>query len=231
MPQPWLDEILDHADRGLLAGGYAGVSVDTADVRRWLDAHRWPYVHPDRPAPSAAEVAHTAERTIGLTRRRSVLLAATVGLAGPVALPPEIAGTAVATLRLGQRLAVIHGFELEKDRGRMALWRALAAALDLELPAEGPVGIRLRDLPVLVQPAPRNVAAWLIRALVVRSVVSVTGVSRFVPVLSSGTGAWRAHKRTNEIGGRMCAIYRRMADADPLPGASDAEEVEPPGSA
>jgi hypothetical protein len=230
MAAPWIAELLDHADRRLLAGGYAGVSVDTAAVRRWLDALRWPYLHPDRPAPPAMDIEATALRTIAMTRRRSMLFAAAAGLAGLWAVPPEVAGTAVSTLRLGQRLAVVYGFDPETDRGRMALWRALAGALELDLPQDGPVGIRLSDVPGLVKPglAPRNVALWLVRALLARSARQVAGVGRLVPVLASGTGAWSASRRTNDLGTRMCTIYRRIAENADLPGVSDAEEVAVP---
>jgi len=224
---PWLDAIMEHADRRLLAGWYAGMSVDTATERRRLDALRWPYVHPDRPAPTLADVELTAKRLISVARRRSGVLAGAAGLAGGWALPPEVLATALTTLRLAQRLAIVHGFDPESDRGRMALWRALASALELELPPEGPVDVRLRDLPVLFRPnlAPRNVAVWLVRALLMRSVRSVAGVSRLVPVLASGTGALSARRRTAEVGERMCAIYRRMAEAPTSSGPEDAVEV------
>lgn len=227
MAPPWFTEMLEHADRRLIAGWYAGMSIEPAAERRRLDALRWPYVHPDRPAPSPADVAMTARRVIETSRNRSAIFAGVAGLAGGWAMPSEVLGTALSTLRLAQRLAIVHGFDPETDRGRMALWRALAGALELELPPEGPVGVRLRDLPVLVRPgiAPRNVAVWLVRALLSRSVRSVAGVSRLVPVLASGTGAWSAHRRTNVLGEAMCGIYRRLAEAPSAGGLEDAVEV------
>ncbi|MBA2321197.1 MAG: hypothetical protein H0V89_08575, partial [Deltaproteobacteria bacterium] len=141
MAAPWLTEMFDHADRRLLAGGYSGMSVGTSEVRQQLDALKWPYVHPDRPAPAPHEVDHTAKRVIAAARSRSGWMAAVAGLAGGWAMPPEVLATAVATLRLAQRLAVVHGLDPESDQGRMALWRALASALEVELPPDGPVGV------------------------------------------------------------------------------------------
>jgi hypothetical protein len=138
----------------------------------------------------------------------------------------------VSTLRLGQRLAIAWGFDPGTDRGRMALWRALAAALRVDLPDQGPVGVKVSDLPGLARPNLRaeNVALWLARALVLRSAMSVAGkITRFVPVLAGGFGAWSASRRTTELGVAMAAVYRNLVEMPILAPVEDAVEVGPSG--
>jgi hypothetical protein len=225
---PVVSDVLDRADRQLAAGWYESVSVRTASVRRWLDLVGWPYVHPEKGSPPLDEVERTSLRLIAVARRRSALVAAGAGLAGPWAVPPEVAVASVSTLRLAQRLGIAWGFDPETDRGRMALWRALAAALDVELPSQGPVGVKISDLPGLARPNLRteNVGLWLARALMVRSALSVAGrITRFVPVLAGGFGAWSARRRTTELGIAMIGVYRKLVETPILAPVEDAVEI------
>ena len=225
---PALADVVDRADRGLAGGGYDSVSVRTADVRRALDAAKWAYIHPERPAPPIGDVEHTAQRLVAAAKWRSSLLAVAAGFAGVWSVPPEIAAATVATLRLAQRLAITFGFDPETDRGRMILFRALADALDVELPERGPEGVRVSDLPALAMPnvRPDNIALWLARAMVVKSMWSVAGrITRFVPVVASGLGAWSARNRTQLLGSKMIRVYRRAAEMPLLAAPEDAQEI------
>ena len=222
--------MVDRADRQLAAGWYEGVSVRTVEVRRWLERARLPFVHPDRPAPPMEDVERTAQQLISISRRRSAVMSLAAGLAGPWAVPPEIAVASVSILRLAQRLAITFGFDPETDRGRIAMFRALADALDVELPERGPVGVRVSELPSLAMPnmQPENVALWLARAMLVKSALSVAGrITRFVPVLAGGVGAWTARRRTQALGAKMVVVYRRLAETPLLTMVEDAHEVEP----
>ena len=225
---PLVTDAIDRADRQLAAGGYESVSVRTAEVRRRLDAMRWPYVHPDRPTPAMAQVEHTAWRLVAVARRKASLRSGAAGLVGAWGLPPEVAATAVATLRLGQRLGVTFGFDHETDRGRMALLRALAHGLELELPEHGAVGLRVSEVGAWAAGRldPTNVTLWLVRGLLTRSASSVaTGAARLIPVVSAGVGAAAAHARTQALGGRMIALYRQLAEVPLLALPEEAEEV------
>lgn len=225
---PALADVVDRADRQLAGGGYESVSVRTAEVRKALDAAGWPYIHPERPAPPIADVEQTAQRLVRAAKRQSGLLAMAAGFVGPWSVPPEVAVATVATLRLAQRLAIAFGFDPETDRGRMILFRALADALDVELPERGPVGVRVSELPALAFPnaRPDNIALWLARALVRRSMWSVAGrITRFVPVVASGLGAWSARSRTQLLGTKMIGVYRRAAETPLLAAPEDAQEI------
>ncbi len=225
---PALADVVDRADRGLAGGGYDSVSVRTVDVRRALDAAKWPYIHPERAAPQIGDVEHTAQRLIAAAKRRSAILALASGLAGVWSVPPEVAVATVATLRLAQRLAITFGFDPETDRGRIILFRALAEALDVQLPERGPEGVRVSDLPALALPnvRPDNIALWLARAMVIKSMWSVAGrITRFVPVVASGYGAWSARNRTQLLGSRMIGAYRRAAEVPLLAAPEDAQEI------
>jgi hypothetical protein len=211
------------------------VSVPTAEVRAWLREEGIPFLDPDGDqGPSLQEVEAAAERIVGQAQGRAVALGVASGLAGAVAIPPEILATLVHVLRLSQRLAVMFGFDPETDRGRVLLWRALAAAYEVELPSQGSVGVRVRDLPEVVRaqlPATRQASLWLTRQVFWRSVMTAAGrVIRVVPGLGAGIAGWSGYRRTAAMGRRMIAVYRGGADAVPweLGDEEAAIEVPPP---
>jgi len=222
MASTWsvLWEVLgERLDEDLLPAVYEAVSVPTSEIRAALREAGLAHLDPEaglRPEP--AELDAAAARLVATARGRAAALGAVGGLAGAFAIPPEVLGSLVHTLRLAQRLAVIYGFDPETDAGKMVMWRAIAAGYEFELPASGPMGLKVRDLPDLVRtqvPATRQATGWLARQVVTRSVMSVANrVTRLVPGLGAGVAAWSAQRRIDALAARMVAVYgRACADA------------------
>lgn len=206
-------------DAAALQALYASVSVDAGTVRQHLGLRRlaWLEAGQERP-PRREELDYTADRLIADAAGTVGALGGLAGLGGLLTLPPEAAAWMVSVLRLGQRLAVVYGFDPETERGRMALSRALAAGFEVTLPGSGVAGMRLSDvLGVLVAgaeaPDPRQVGSKLARAMVWRTVRLMTGrVGRLVPVVASGVSAVDNARRVREVGARMAAVYGQLAE-------------------
>ncbi len=216
-------DMLDRADASLVAGWYHAVSVSTERFRAWLRFRGLAFVDPAAThPPSMGELDRTAEVVIARARSGAGAVSGAAGLAGAASVPPEVLASMISTIRLGQRLCVVYGYDPWDDRGQMALVRALAVAYDVELPATGSVGIRVSDLAGIARPRtdPRGIGANLARAVAVRSAWWVAGrVTRFVPVLSAGASAVDARRRTEQVGRRMQGVLRRLAevpDGSPL---------------
>ncbi|MFZ5480277.1 MAG: EcsC family protein [Myxococcota bacterium] len=222
----------ERLDEDLLPALYAAASVPTADVRSWLRENGIAHVDPAAgTVATAAELDEAARRVVSQTRDRATVLGVASGLVGAVAVPPEVLASVVQTLRLAQRLAVLYGFDPETDAGKVVLWRAIAAAYEVELPQQGPVGLKVRELPDLVRaqlPATQQATAWLTRQVVVRTIASVAGrVTRLIPGLGAGLAGYGARKRIAEQGERMIAVLARASEGVPfeLEGETDAVEV------
>lgn len=218
-----LDALGERLDEDLLPSIYAAASAPTAETRAWLREQGLAYLDPEAGTfPAPEELAISVERILKQARGRATALSVAAGLGGALAIPPEVLAHLVQTLRLAQRLAVVYGIDPETDAGRILLWRALAAAYEIELPAEGPVGgMRVRDLPELVRrqlPATRQATGWLARQVAVRTAQLIAGrITRLVPGLGAGIAGWRANRRVEAMGRRMAEVYLRAADFDPFP--------------
>lgn len=224
---PLLEVLGERLDEDLLPAVYAAASVPTEDIRAWLRESG--LTHVDLATglrPALAEIDDAAKTVVSSAKGRAATMGALGGLAGAVAIPPEILASLVQTLRLAQRLAVMYGLDPETDAGKLVLWRALAAAYEVELPTEGALGVKVRDLPTVMKsqlPATRQATAWLARQVVVRTVMgAATRVTRLIPGLGSGIAAWSAHRRMDGMGTRMIEVYRRHADL----GTFDVEDEE-----
>lgn len=216
-----LQALGERLDEDLLPAIYVAASVPTADVRAWMRDSGIPFLDPDAGNfPSASDLDDSAVRVISHARTRATAFGFASGFAGPVAIPPEVLASIVSTLRLAQRLAVLYGFDPETDVGRLVMWRALAAAYEVELPAQGPVGLKVRELPELLRsqvPATRQASTWLARQVVVRATGTLMSrVTRFIPGLGAGLAGWGAHRRTVALGGRMAEVYRRAMTGVPF---------------
>lgn len=227
----FLVDMLDRADAQLVAGWYHSVSVSTDRERARMRHEGTSFVDPTRDgSPTMGELALAAERIISQAATSAGAVSGLAGIAGAATVPPEVLGSVVATLRLGQRLCLLYGFDPHTDRGQMALCRALAAAYDVDLPAAGPVGMRVSDLPRLARPGsdPASVTAKLTRAVLVRSAWFVASrISRLIPVVSAASGAVESRRRTESAAQRMQDVLARLSD---VPGSSrvqveDAVEV------
>ena len=222
MAAPLVKDALNLLDREFITGLYAVISVPTERLRHQLrHAHR-PFVDPLEPnTPTPQELDQTAQWVIERACSSAMAVGGFAGIAGIVSVPPEALATAINTVRLCQRLAVVYGINPETDRGKIFLWRALAAGFDIELPSEGPMGLRAHEL------APnghRTVGGALAHAMIKQSAWMIARrLSRLIPVVSSGFAAMSAQRRVGRLGRRMHQTLRRIAEVQSAP--SDMEDA------
>ena len=210
-----VNQLAEHADLRLLAGLYSAVSVPTERVRERLRRTGRPFVDGDGPPPPMIDVDDTATWVIEQATYSAASLSGFAALGGLASIPPETIASSVAVLRLAQRLAVVYGFDPDTDRGQVAVWRALAAGLEVELPGEGPLEVRLRDLPQMMLPSVtlESAGAQFARAVIVRTAFSILRrVTRLVPVVSTGMSAYSARQRMAETGARMQSALQRLSE-------------------
>ena len=217
MASPWsvlLKSVGERLDEDLLPAVYEAASVPTAEIRQQLRDAGTPHLDPEaglRPDPAELEAA--AAGLIATARGRAAALGAVGGLAGAFAIPPEVLASLVHTLRLAQRLGVLYGFDPESDTGKAVMWRAIAAGFEIELPTQGAIGLKIRDLPDVMRsqvPATRQATGWLVRQVITRTALSVANrVTRLVPGLGVGVAAWGAQRRIEAMGSRMAGVYAR----------------------
>lgn len=213
-----LESLGERLDEDLLPALYAAASVPTAEIRAWLREAGHAHLDADTGSfPAASDLDEAAVAVVRVTRDRATMLGLASGFVGPVAIPPEVLASMVQVLRLAQRLAVLYGFDPETDAGKVMLWRAIAAAYEVEMPMQGPVGLKVRELPELLRaqlPATRQATVWLARQVVVRTITSMASrITRYIPGLGAGLAGMGARRRTDAMGARMIAVYRRGCDA------------------
>ncbi|MBT3220079.1 MAG: EcsC family protein, partial [Proteobacteria bacterium] len=194
MAAPLVKEALDLLDREFITGLYTAISVPTERLRNQLRQAHKPFVDPlDLDTPTSQELDQTAEWVIERACSSAMAVGGFAGIAGVVTIPPEALATAINTVRLCQRLAVVYGVDPETDRGKMLLLRALAAGFEIKMPSEGPMGLRTHEL------APNGhstVGGVLAHAVIKRSAWMIARrISRLIPVVSSGFAAVSAQRR------------------------------------
>lgn len=223
MPSPvehLLSLLLDRVDTDLLPAIYAAASLSTAEIRAQFEEDGLPFLNPlTGRSPPMEDVILASAQVIRHSRNRATALGGLAGISGPISVPPEVLANLVQILRLSQRLAVLFGFDPETDAGRLVMVRALAAAYGLAVPAQGQLGLRLRDLPMVLRSQLPEVAqpAWLLqqaahrtRGMIVRRVVQA------IPGLGLGVSAWSALRRVERAGQEMVEVYRRACQALPF---------------
>ena len=217
MPPVWrqvLHNLGDRVNEDLLPAIYDAVALPTSEIRQQLRAEGLAYHDPQTGRePGLESLDASAELVIRRARRVAAASGAVAGFAGAAAVPPEVIGSIVGTLRLAQRLAVIYGHEPETDRGRLLLWRGLAAAYEIEPPTQGSFDVHLRDLPRLIlrqQAEVERSLASFARTLVARATVSVgRRTIRMLPGAGAGLAALAGRRRVQSQGGRMLPVFRR----------------------
>ena len=226
---PALADLAERLDARLLDSWLAAVSVPTRRTRAWLRGRRLPFVDPqDARSPTLSQLDHTARQVIDRYAASAALVGGAAGLGGLASIPPEVATQVIAALRLGQRLCVVYGFDPETDRGQMALWRALAAGFEVDLPAQGPVGLRASQVPGLLLRRQRNVGGALARSVLKGTTFRLLRFTRLVPVLASASGAVEGRRSLAALGERMHETLRRLAEVPPAAGPVE-DAVELPG--
>ncbi len=224
MPTVWeimLDEFGHRMDDELLPRMYAAIGLSTAAIRAELTEQGLPFYDPlTGRTPDQAELDASAEAVVARMARDAAAGGALSGFAGAVGVPPEMAAALAGTLRLGQRLAVIYGIDTDTDRGRLILWRAVAAAFELELPRQGSLDLRVRALPSLIraslpeaQRSAADLARWAARGL---AVSLGRRTLKILPGMGAALGAYDGRKRIREQAARMLPVFRRAWDGVPL---------------
>lgn len=222
MPSPLIilaEALGTRIDSDLLPRLYALAGLPTTQIRDELRNAGLGFVDPaSDQLVDPLVIARTAQIVARSSARRAAIVGVAGGVAGLASIPPELAATLVLSLRLGQRLAVVHGFDPETDAGKLMLARALAAAHGVQIPEFGRVATRVSELPMVVRtqlPGASAALAWVGQQVVMRSSTSLAGrVIRVVPGLAagiSGFGAWRRHDRLAQ---KMCEVYVRAMDAE-----------------
>ncbi len=227
-PRAFIRDVIGRMDARLVEGWMEAVSVPTARIRRHLALAGKAYNAPGSPCPPLRDLDRTATWVVDQSRFSGGTLGALAGLGGAASVPPEVLATLVHGLRMAQRLCVVYGFDPETDRGRMVSWQVLASGFEVELPRQGPVGVRVSELPLVLVPRlrPATVGGMLARSMLRSATWMVAGRAfRFVPVLSAGASANSGQRRAHEIGERMCATLRRFADVPVQGSTDDAVEV------
>lgn len=228
----WLGEVLGEVDAALLGRVHVAVSVDTEHVRRWLRGAGKAFVDPsDSEVPDGDRLRQTALWVVEQSRLKLTVVGGLAGFGGAASVPPEALASTIASLRLAQRLAVVYGFDPASDRGEMAVWRALAAGFEVELPEEGPIGMRVSQLPTVVaRGSQARYPAGALATAVMRQTARSIGrrLSRWLalPLVSAGVSAAGAHRRITGAGERMRATLERLADAPPVDPARVKEALE-----
>ncbi len=215
--------IEERLDSDLVPAAYATLSVPTAQIRRELE--RVGHVG-DRPTPADRDRA--ADALVAAAARTATALGAMGGLGGAAALAPEILGQLIGSLRLAQRLAVVYGFDPHTEAGGQLLWRAMAAAHGVEMPAAGRMDVRLGEWKQVLgkQPTePSFAATWMLQQILRRTTRTIARrTSRWIPGVGVGVSALAARKRMAGQGARMKAVYRRAFEGDSGP-PRDIEEA------
>ena len=228
------ESFADRLDERLLGAVYAAVSVPVSHYREVLRQSGHAFVDPRRlDLPGFGELERTADWVVQQYSYGQATLSGVAAVGGIASVPPEVAATLLHAVRLAQRLAVVYGFDPDSDVGRMAMWQALAAAFEVELPPSGPMGLRVSELASLsgraVSPediSAESVAGQLVRRAVRRTALRIgTRFSRWIPVLGAGVSLHRARENATEMGRRMVHVYVRLTE-DPLAWGGRIEEAK-----
>ena len=127
-------------------------------------------------------------------------------------LPSGLIHMVVVILRLGQRLSLAYGFDYRTDRGEIELWKALARAVDAKVDWEGTEAELMRRLPAVVTGTGTFSNPLLLKAFQSVVVRIATGaglhVSRWMPVVGSGTGLVVNYLEVDKIGRRLKEGWR-----------------------
>lgn len=223
-------DVLRMVDRHAVDAIVRRVGVGTEDTRTWLRGRGLLFVEEGpRGRPGDSDLARTAAAVIARARVSASSVGLIAGLGGLMSVPPDVAGRLVSILRLSQRLAVVYGIDPETPRGHAAVLRALAAALDVEVPDHGLVDSRASAMVRALVPGggqPGLLAGRVARAAVSTSLHgSLSHVGRLVPVVGSGIAARDDARDVAGIGERMQAVFARLVEAAIDPNIRDAEEI------
>lgn len=227
-----LRNLTERLDEDLLPGLYGITSLTTATVQREFRASEIPFTDPiNGTFPPEEELEAGADAVINRAVSRASMRGAIGGFGGAIAIPPEVALALVQTVRMAQRLAVLYGIELETDRGKLLLSRAIYAAYELKLPKQQQLDMRISQLPQVARqqtPDVQRTTAWIARTVAWQLTRHIGGrVTRIIPGIGAGIGAWDANRSIKVQGKRIRAVYQRSWSGGLLSTSmiEDAEEI------
>lgn len=139
-------------------------------LRNWKDAHRL----------DERVLAPVSARIIKSSARMAALEGMGFGVAGLATVLPDMGVLAAITLRMLQKLSLVHGFEYSTADEVTALWLAAASAAGMDLAREF---VEKQAVEKLV---PRVIDAMAVK---VGSEVAEKWAARVVPLLSAGAAA------------------------------------------
>lgn len=221
------EELQVRLDEDLLPALYAAASLPTSEIRQQFWRQGVPFVLDHALPPE--DLLAASERVVAAAATRGGWASGAGALAGFAGIPPEAVASVVLTLRLAQRLGVVWGHDPETTAGQIMLWRCFAAAWGVELPEQGNLELRVRDLPAVLgrgAPNPTEAAAWVGQRVTRAALVKATrGVTRLVPGLTAGLSLVGGRRRVRAQGDRMVAVLARSYGGGPLDLADEVDAV------
>jgi len=205
--------VFDAIDEGVLQRLYQVASVQPeailADLRE--AGHQIDSIEQVQELPTEVLDA-LADRYIQSAKRKAAMGGASMGLGGWLGLAPGLSQMLVLVLRLAQRISLTYGFDYRSEQGELELWKGLASAVGASLRWEGTEIELMKRLPVAVTGSGALTNPLLMQAL--RAVIgrvaltSSRQVSRWLPLVGSGTGMVFNYLEVDRIGRRLKANWR-----------------------
>jgi hypothetical protein len=129
-----ISQLFHQSARAALSRAYEQVQIDpdkyleTARIKYRLPIQKWRDIH----ALDHSMVAPAAEHIVTSSARTAALEGAGFGLSGIFGTVPDMGILAAITIRMLQKLSLIHGFEYSTGDELAGLWLAAASAAGLD---------------------------------------------------------------------------------------------------
>jgi len=197
----WLRRRAQQAMRTGFESAYRRVQVDpTQYLLQLRRAHGLPIMSfRDMFSIPTPVVDYLAESAVAASMKMALAEGAGTGLAGVLAIVPDAGLLAVITVRMIQKLSLIHGFEYASEDEVADLWIATATAAGVDL------GKDFLRKEVIERFVPRLIEQIAVRA---GSDLVERGLARLVPVLSSVVGGTLNYYFVREWGRRAHRHFR-----------------------
>ncbi len=197
----WLTRRLQGAIAGSLNRAYVRVKVDPDEyLRRVRQAHQLPIRSwGDMFFVSQETVDDVANQTVSAAMKVAALGGAGLGMGGMLTVISDLGILAAMTIRMIQKLSLLHGFTYATDEEMATLWAAAATAAGVDL------GRELIEKEAIERFVPRAVER--IAAKVSCEVVEKWS-ARLVPVLSGALGGALNYYFVREWGRRAKRHFR-----------------------
>ncbi|MGO9268810.1 MAG: EcsC family protein [Terriglobia bacterium] len=197
----WLRRRAQQAMRTGLWSAYRRVQVDPAQYLLQLRrAHGLPIMSfRDMFSIPTPVIDYLAERAVAASMKMALAEGAGTGLGGALTIVPDAGLLAAITVRMIQKLSLIHGFEYASEDEVADLWIAMATAAGVDL------GKDFLRKEVIERFVPRLIEQIAVRA---GSDLVERGLARLVPVLSSVVGGTLNYYFVREWGRRAHRHFR-----------------------